>query len=379
MTKTLFSKPFRAAALGLAGLTLLAAAAAADSVTQKPFGTKDGKAVTLYTLTNKHGAQVSILNYGGIVQSLRVPDKNGRLGDVVLGFDSLGRYEKDSPYFGALVGRYGNRIANGKFTLDGKEYTLFVNNGPNSLHGGKVGFDKKVWDSKPIKTKDGVGLDLRYVSKDGEEGYPGNLSVHVIYTWTDDDALQIVYTAVTDKNTVFNPTNHSYFNLAGAGNGTVLDTRLMINANRFTPVDKTQIPTQAGTPVAGTPFDFRRSTPIGTRIDQANPQLAIGHGYDHNYVINGSGHRLAVRAYSPRSGRVLTMYTDQPGVQLYTSNFLDGKLKGKGGKVYAHRGAFALEAQHFPDSPNHPSFPSTELKPGQVYHQTTEYQFSVRR
>lgn len=384
MTKTLFSKPllskpFSAAALGLAGLTLLATAAAADSVTQKPFGTKDGKAVTLYTLTNSHGAQVSILNYGGIVQSLRVPDKNGKLGDVVLGFDSLGRYEKYSPYFGALIGRYGNRIAGGKFTLDGKEYKLFVNNGPNSLHGGKVGFDKKVWDAKPITTRNGVGLDLRYVSKDGEEGYPGNLSVHVIYTWTDDDALKIVYTAVTDKDTVFNPTNHSYFNLAGAGNGTVLDTRLMINASRFTPVDKSQIPTKAGTPVAGTPFDFRRSTAIGKRIDQKNAQLATGKGYDHNFVINGSGLRLAARAYSPRSGRVLTMYTNETGVQLYTSNFLDGKLKGKGGKVYAHRGAFALEAQHFPDSPNHSSFPTTELKPGKVYHQTTEYQFSVRR
>lgn len=371
-------KLFTGAAFGIAGLALLATAAAADSVTQKPFGMKDGKAVTLYTLTNSHGAQVSILNYGGIVQSLRVPDKHGKLGDVVLGFDSLARYQKDSPYFGALIGRYGNRIANGKFTLDGKEYKLFVNNGPNSLHGGKVGFDKKIWATKPIKTKNGVGLDLRYVSKDGEEGYPGNLSVHVIYTWTNDDILKIVYTAVTDKDTVFNPTNHSYFNLAGAGSGTVLDTQLMINASKYTPVDKSQIPTQAGTPVAGTPFDFRRSTPIGARIDQKDPQLAIGHGYDHNYVIDGSGLRLAARAYSPRSGRVLTMYTNEPGVQLYTSNFLDGKMKGKGGKVYATRGAFALEAQHLPDSPNQPSFPTTELKPGQVYHQTTEYKFSVR-
>ncbi len=205
MTLTLFSKPFRAAALGLAGLALLASAAAADSITQKPFGTKDGRAVTLYTLTNKHGAQVSILNYGGIVQAIRVPDKQGNLGDVVLGFDSLSRYEKDSPYFGALLGRYGNRIANGKFTLDGKEYHLFVNNGPNSLHGGKVGFDKKVWDAKPVKSKQGVGLDLHYVSKDGEEGYPGTLSVHVLYTWTNDDALQIAYTATTTKGTCSPP------------------------------------------------------------------------------------------------------------------------------------------------------------------------------
>ncbi len=404
MTTKLFSRALGAAVLGTAVLGLLASAAAADSVTrkpfgtkegrrmpglslvspltgitQKPFGTKDGKAVTLYTLTNSHGAQVSITNYGGIVQSLRVPDKSGKLGDVVLGFDSLARYEKDSPYFGALIGRYGNRIARGKFTLDGKDYKLFVNNGPNSLHGGKAGFDKKVWDAKPVTTRNGVGLDLRYVSKDGEEGYPGELTVKVVYTWTNDNALRIVYTATTTKDTVFNPTNHSYFNLAGAGNGTVLDTRLRINASRFTPVDKSQIPTQAGVPVAGTPFDFRHATAVGARIDQKNAQLATGQGYDHNFLINGSGLRQAVRAYSPRSGRVLTLSTDQPGVQLYTGNFLDGTLKGKNGQVYARRGAFVLEGQHFPDSPNHPSFPTTELKPGQVYHQTTEYKFSVRR
>lgn len=364
---------------GAAALALLASSASADSITQRPFGkTKNGQAVTLYTLTNARGAQVRITNYGGIVQSLYVPDRRGRLGDVVLGFDSIPRYEKDSPYFGALIGRYGNRIAKGRFTLDGQTYKLFVNNGPNSLHGGKVGFDKKVWAATPTKTAHGVGLALHYLSKDGEEGYPGNLDITVVYTWTDEDALRIVYTAKTDKDTVLNPTNHSYFNLNGAGNGTVLDTRLMINADQFTPVDKTQIPLGMQRRVAGTPFDFRRPHAIGERINQKDAQLATGSGYDHNFVINGSGLRLAVRAYAPRSGRVLTEYTDQPGVQLYTSNFLTGTLKGKGGKTYAHRGAFALEAQHFPDSPNHPQFPTTELKPGETYHQTTVYQFSVR-
>ena len=321
---------------------------------------------------------MKITNYGGIVQSILVPDRRGRLGDVVLGFDSIPRYEKDSPYFGALIGRYGNRIAKGRFTLDNQTYKLFVNNGPNSLHGGKVGFDKKVWTAVPIKHPGSVSLALSTLSKDGEEGYPGNLDVTVVYTWTDDDALRIVYTAKTDKDTVFNPTNHSYFNLNGAGNGTVLDTRLTINADQFTPVDKVQIPLGPQRSVAGTPFDFRRPHAIGERINQKDAQLATGSGYDHNFVLNGSGYRMAVRAYSPRSGRVLTEYTDQPGVQLYTSNFLTGTLKGKGGKTYAHRGAFALEAQHFPDSPNHPSFPTTELKPGETYHQTTVYQFSVR-
>ena len=362
-----------------AALALLASSVSADSITKKPFGkTKNGEAVSLYTLTNAHGAQVKITNYGGIVQSIRVPDRRGRLGDVVLGFDSIPRYEKDSPYFGALIGRYGNRIAKGKFTLDSQTYKLFVNNGPNSLHGGKVGFDKKVWTAVPVRRPGGVGLALSLLSKDGEEGYPGNLDVTVVYTWTDDDALRIVYTAKTDKDTVFNPTNHSYFNLAGAGNGTVLDTQMMINADRYTPVDKTQIPTGLLARVAGTPFDFRRPHAIGERINRPNPQLLIGKGYDHNFVLNGRGLRLSARAYSPRTGRVLTEYTDQPGVQLYTGNFLDGKLKGKGGKLYATRGAFCLEAQHFPDSPNHPAFPTTELKPGETYRQTTVYQFSTR-
>ena len=372
--------------LPLAAVAALAPAAQAapDTITRQSWGhTAGGQAVSLYTLTNARGAQVKITNYGGIVTSVLVPDRRGRLGDVALGFNTITGYQspayrKSGPYFGALIGRYGNRIANGKFSLDGETYKLFVNNGPNSLHGGKVGFDKKVWTAATTKARHGVGLALSYVSVDGEEGYPGTLTTHVVYTWTDDDALRISYTATTDKDTVFNPTNHSYFNLDGEGSGTILNTRLTVNADRFTPVDKTQIPTGALRSVAGTPFDFRRSHSIGERIDKPDAQLAIGKGYDHNYVLNGSGLRLAVRAYSPKSGRVLTVYTDQPGIQLYTGNFLDGTLTGKSGRRYNRRGGFALEAQHFPDSPNHPKFPTTELKPGEVYHQTTIDQFSVR-
>ena len=355
----------RAGLLAGAALALLTASASADSITHRPFGkTKNGQAVTLYTLTNARGARVQITNYGGIVQSLYVPDRRGQLGDVVLGFDSIPRYEKDSPYFGALIGRYGNRIAKGRFTLAGETYKLFVNNGPNSLHGGKVGFDKKVWTAVPVKRPGGVGLALSTLSKDGEEGYPGNLDVTIVYTWTDDNALRIAYTATTDKDTVLNPTNHTYFNLAGQGNGTVLDTQMMINADQFTPVDKTQIPTGALRSVAGTPFDFRRPHAIGERINRRDAQLLIGKGYDHNFVLNGSGLRLSARAYSPRTGRVLTEYTNQPGVQLYTGNFLDGTLRGKGGKRYLMRGAFCLEAQHFPDSPNHPQLPDHGTQAG---------------
>ena len=365
-------------------LTLLAgsAFAAGDTITKRPFGkAPSGQAVSLYTLTNRHGAQATITNYGGIVTSLKVPDRNGNRGDVVLGYDMLAGYVKASPYFGALIGRYGNRIAKGRFTLDGQTHKLFVNNGPNSLHGGKVGFDKKVWNATPLHRRNGVALALGLLSRDGEEGYPGNLHVRVVYTLTDDNALRIDYTATTDKDTVLNLTNHSYFNLAGAGNGTILPTRMMINANRYTPVDKTQIPTGQLARVAGTPFDFRRPHAIGARINANNAQLKIGNGYDHNFVLNHRGPSLihAARAVDPRSGRVLDVYTTEPGVQLYTGNFLDGTNIGKGGKVYKQRYAFCLECQHFPDSPNHPKFPTTELRPGQVYHQTTIYQFSTQR
>ena len=370
--------------VSLAALTLLvggAVQAAPDTITQKSWGTApDGSAVTLYTLTNAHGVQAKITNYGGIVTSLIVPDRQGKRADVVLGYDTLTGYVKNvnNPYFGALIGRYANRIAKGKFTLDSQIYTLATNNGVNSLHGGKIGFDKVVWKAEPVPAANGVGLSLRYLSKDGEEGYPGNLAAHVVYTLTDDNALRMDFTAVTDKDTVVNLTNHSYFNLNGAGSGTILDTRLMLNADRYTPIDPTSIPLGPLSPVAGTPFDFRRPMSIGARINQKNMQLKNGAGYDHNFVLNGNGLRMSARAYSPKSGRILTEYTTEPGVQLYTSNFLDGKNIGKGGKPYAYRSAFCLEAQHFPDSPNHPRFPTTTLKPGQVYHQTTIYQFSSR-
>jgi aldose 1-epimerase len=360
--------------------------AVADTVTEAPFGvTPDGDKVSIYTLTNAHGVEARISNYGGVVVALKTPDRHGKLEDIVLGFDKLADYVKPGPYFGALIGRYGNRIAKGHFTLDGQEYTLPINNGPNSLHGGLHGFDKKVWSATPVShdaagSGDAVGLSLTYVSKDGEEGYPGTLSVTVVYTLTEDNALRIDYTATTDKDTVVNLTNHSYFNLNGAGNGDVLHHELQINADKFTPVDKDQIPTGELRDVAGTPFDFRQSTAIGARINAKDEQLEIGKGYDHNYVVNGGGADtpvLAARAFSPKSGRVLEVYTTQPGVQLYTGNFLDGKEIGKGGKAYKQRYAFCLETQHYPDSPNHPDFPTTELKPGETYHQVTLFKFSV--
>ncbi len=366
----------------LTTLTLAATASAAPgSITQKPFGTApSGQAVSLYTLTNSHGMVVKITNYGGIVTSILVPDRRGKLDDVVLGYDNVAGYIKGSPYFGALVGRYANRIAKGKFTLNNKTYTLAVNNGVNHLHGGKIGFDKKVWAASPVRIPNGAGLSLTLYSPDMEEGYPGNLAVHVVYSLTDDNALKIAYTATTDKPTVLNLTNHSYFNLNGAGSGTILDHTLMINANRYTPIDKTSIPFGLLAPVAGTPFDFRRPHVIGERINAANLQIKNGAGYDHNFVLNHRGSSLivAARAYSPKTGRVLTVSTTEPGVQLYTGNFLDGTNVGKGGKVYNRRNAFCLETQHFPDSPNQKAFPTTTLRPGQVYRQTTIDKFSTR-
>ena len=372
---------FALAALSTLSLAAGAAIAAPDNITQKPFGTAPGgQKVSLYTLTNRSGMVVKITNYGGIVTSILVPDRNGKLGDVVLGYDNVAGYIKGSPYFGALIGRYANRIAKGKFTLNNKTYTLAVNNGVNHLHGGKVGFDKKVWTASPVRVSNGVGLSLNLHSADMEEGYPGNLAVHVVYSLTNDNALKIVYTATTDKATVLNLTNHSYFNLNGAGSGTVLDQTMMINASRYTPIDKTSIPFGLLAPVAGTPFDFRRPHAIGARINMANLQLKNGAGYDHNFVLNHTGNSLvlAARAYSPKTGRVLTVSTTEPGVQLYTGNFLDGTNIGKGGKVYNKRGAFCLETQHFPDSPNQKAFPTTTLRPGQVYRQTTIDKFSTR-
>ena len=352
-----------------------------DSIVRRPWGkADDGTPVELFVLTNSHGVKARISNYGGIIQALEVPDRRGQMADVVLGYDNVASYIKNSPYFGALVGRYGNRIAKGRFKLNGKTYKLAINNPPNSLHGGVKGFDKVVWEATELHPAGGVGLQLTYLSRDDEEGFPGNLNVKVVYTLTDKDELKIDYTATTDQATVVNLTSHSYFNLAGQGNGDILNHELMINADRFTPVDKNLIPTGELRPVAGTPFDFRKPTKIGARIHQNNEQLIFGKGYDHNWVINrkGPGLVLAARAVDPSSGRTMEVLTTQPGVQCYTGNFLDGTIEGKGKKVYKQRYAFCLETQHFPDSPNHPKFPTTVLKPGQTYHQTTVYRFGVR-
>ena len=362
------------ASLGLAGCST--STRSGGAISQKPFGTADGMPVTLYTLRNGN-AEVWICNYGGIVTSFKVPDKNGKMGDVVLGYDNLTDYMKSSPYFGALIGRYGNRIAKGKFTLDGKEYTLATNNGANALHGGLKGFNKVVWNAHAVQSPDGPSLELTYFSKDGEEGYPGSLSAKAVYTLTSDDALKLEFTATTDKDTVINLTHHSYFNLAGKGD--VLNHVVMIDADKFTPVDSTLIPTGELRPVDGTPFDFRTPTAIGARIKQDDEQLKFANGYDDNWCLNNStgALRLAARVYEPTSGRVLEVFSSEPGLQFYTGNFLDGTLKGKGGWVYQFRNAFCMEPQHYPDSPNHPDFPSVVLKPGQVYHNTIVYRFSV--
>jgi aldose 1-epimerase len=366
--------------IGAAFVTIAGAVTvhAATVLTQAEFGKMpDGAAIRIYTLTNKNKLQARITNYAGVVVSLNAPGRDGKMADVVLGFDTLPEYlANPTQYFGAIIGRYGNRIGAARFTLNGVEYKLPKNNGENSLHGGDDGFFKRVW--KPRVLPDG-GLELSYLSQDGEEGYPGNLSVTVTYRLTDADELKIDYAATTDKDTVVNLTNHSYFNLKGAGSGDILGHNLMLNAERFTPVDKGLIPTGELLGVAGTPFDFRRLTAIGARIEQNDEQLKIGAGYDHNWVLNKSGNALtlAARVEEPSSGRTLEVYTTEPGIQFYTGNFLDGSVKGKGGKVYGHRSAFCLETQHFPDSPNHPAFPSTVLKPGQRYQSTTVYRFGT--
>jgi aldose 1-epimerase len=349
-------------------------------ITRNAFGkTRDGQAVDIFTLRNSKGAEVRILNYGGIVVSFTVPDKHGKMGDVVLGYDNLESYLKQSPYFGCLVGRYGNRIAHGKFTLDGTAYTLATNNYPNAIHGGLKGFDKAVWQAKIVAHGSEPSLELHYVSKDGEEGYPGNLDVTAAYTLTDDNGLKLEYTATTDKDTVVNLTQHSYFNLAGRGD--VLNHVVMIDADKFTPVDKTLIPTGELRPVQGTPFDFRKPMAIGARINQDDEQLKFGKGYDHNWVLNKKPGelKLAARVHEPTTGRVLEVLTTEPGLQFYTGNFLDGKITGKGGWIYQARNAFCMEPQHFPDSPNHPEFPSVVLKPGETYKNTIIYRLSVSR
>src|SRR6184192_3076907 len=352
-------------------------------IARKPFGsTQRREAVSAYTLKNAHGIELQVLDYGGIIVSLRVPDRTGRVADVVLGFDSLADYQRGSPYFGALIGRYGNRIARGRFSLDGRGYTLATNNGPNHLHGGVRGFDKVVWKVAPFQHADSVGLVLTYTSPDGEEGYPGTLRTMVTYTLTDSNQLIFDYHATTDRATPVNLTQHSYFNLAGDGTGDILGHVVMLNADRFTPVDSTLIPTGDLKSVAGTPFDFRTPTPIGARIDQDDVQLRYGPGYDHNFVLNKAGDAhdptFAARVYEPASGRVMEIYTTEPGLQFYSGNFLDGTLHGKGGVVYRRRYGFAMETQHYPDSPNKPTFPSTTLRPGESYHSRTIYKFGVQ-
>jgi aldose 1-epimerase len=352
---------------------------AATKVSSGDFGKMpDGTAVQIFTLVNDHGLEARICTYGGAVVSVKTPDRTGKMDDIVLGFDSLQGYlTPGMPYFGALIGRYGNRIGHAKFTLDGKEYKLPANDGANTLHGGTKGFDKVVWT--PRQLPDG-GLELTYVSKDGDQGFPGTLKATVVYHLTAANELKIEYSATTDKDTVVNLTNHSYWNLKGAGNGTILDHLLTLKASKFTPVDAGLIPTGELKPVAGTPFDFTKATVIGSRIEQNDPQLKLGKGYDHNFVLDraGSGLSLAARVEEPTTGRVMEVETTEPAVQFYTGNFLDGTLKGKGGHVYPLRAALCLETQHYPDSPNKPSFPTTELKPGQTYKTTTVYRFSAK-
>jgi aldose 1-epimerase len=363
----------RLCALVLALMTIVADLQ--GQATKQPFGkTTDGTPVDVYTLKNGT-LEARIITYGGIVISLKVPDKNGKSADVVLGYDSLDGYLVKGPYFGATIGRYGNRIAGGKFALDGKTYSIPPNDGPNALHGGPRGFDKVVWKAKEIPH----GIELSHVSPDGDQGFPGTLTALVRYTLSGKD-LKIEYSATTDKNTVLNLTNHSYFNLAGQGNGDILKHEMKLNAGRFTPVNDVLIPTGELATVKDTPFDFRKSTGVGARINDDNEQLRRGKGYDHNWVLDSGGGKLAEAAevYEPTTGRVMQVWTDQPGVQFYTGNFLDGTITGKDGKVYQQRSALCLETQHFPDSPNHPNFPSTELKPGQKYHTVTIYRFSAR-
>lgn len=348
-------------------------------IKKRPFGMVDGKPADLFVLENSNHLEMKVTNYGGIVVSLVVPDRDGNMDDIVLGYNQLEAYVKHNPYFGAIIGRYGNRIGNAQFTLEGQKYTLAKNDGENNLHGGIKGFDKVVWDAKPVMDDDYVGLILKYLSKDGEEGFPGNLDVTVKYILNNDNEFRIDYRATTDKTTIVNLTNHSYFNLAGEGSGDILGHEVVINAERFTPVDETLIPTGELAPVEGTPMDFRIPTAIGARIDADYEQLKIGKGYDHNFVLNKDQEgamTLAATAYEPASGRFMEVFTTEPGMQFYTGNFLNGMI-GKSGKPYNFRNAFCFETQHFPDSPNKPEFPSVVLRPGEEYKTTTIYKFST--
>ncbi len=364
---------------------LLAGCTHTKPTTSRDFGTMpDGQPIQVYYLKNASGMEAGILNYGGTMTRLLVPDKQGKLADVLLGFDNLDDYRTNSPYFGCLIGRFGNRIAHGRFTLNGQTYTLPTNNVPGgipcSLHGGDQGFDKRVWTATPLSETGRQGLRLDYVSADGEEGYPGTLHVTVRYWLTDDNVLRIEYEAFADKDTVINLTQHNYYNLAGEGSGTINNHQLTLRADRFTPVDKGLIPTGALAPVAGTPFDFTQPRAIGERLNDKNEQLEFGLGYDHNWALNSQDGSLALAGelYEPTSGRVMEIWTTEPGLQFYGGNFLDGTLRGKSAKKYEHRSGLCLETQHYPDSPNQPSFPSTLLKRGQIYRSATEYRFLTR-
>ena len=373
------------AALGLTAMvsgSAMSAAAAPADIQKAPFGkTSDGKDVQLYTLTNKNGLEASISTYGGTLVSLKVPDRNGKLGNIVLGFKSVDNYVKGVPFFGATIGRYGNRIANGEFSLDGKTYRLARNDGPNNLHGGVKGFDKVLWQAAPAEDKDGPVLKLKYVAADGEEGYPGALTVHVTYQLHNNNSLSITYEATTTKPTPVNLTNHSYFNLTGNSENTILDHELVLNASHFTPINKVMIPTGEIKDVTGTPFDFRKATKIGARINADNEQLRFAGGYDHNWVLDKSkpGEMTTAAILSEKTtGRVVKIRTTEPGVQFYSGNFLNGKPAGAG-TVYKHRTGLCLETQHFPNSPNQKSFPSTILRPGQTYKTQTVFFFETEK
>jgi aldose 1-epimerase len=362
-------------------LTLFVLLAVLIPSTRAEVNVSDFDDIQLFTLTNSKGMEVKVTNFGAIITSIKVPDRDGKMADITLGYDDAADYINavDKPYFGAVVGRYGNRIAKGKFSIDGTEYSLPINNDPNSLHGGFIGFDKVVWDAEVVGNN---GVRLTYLAKDGEQGYPGNLKNTVTYTLTDDNEIVVDYKATTDKATPVNLTQHAYFNLKGEGEGTILDHELTINADKYTPVDATLIPTGELAPVEGTPFDFRQAKAIGRDIEQTDEQLKFGGGYDHNWVLNrtkGDGElELAATLYEPTTGRVLEITTTEPGVQFYCGNFLTGVLKGKSGKPYVHRGGLCLETQHYPDSPNQPEFPNTILKPGETYTSKTVFKFSTK-
>lgn len=383
MTKVAGTVGLRTIALGTALTGLLAAdpASAAGTLEHEPYGkTQSGQAVDIFTLANDHGVRVRFLSYGGVITEIDVPDRSGRVDNIVLGQRGLLEYETLLGHFGAITGRYANRIAGAQFTLNGQTYHLIANNGPNTLHGGPNALDHQLWTVEQATAQDGVAASLTYVSKDGDQGFPGNLTTKVVYTLTNDNALRIDYTATTDKDTVVNFTNHSYFNLAGNASGSVEHQLLLINADRYTPTGPDQIPTGEIAPVEGTPLDFRQTMPIGARLHSAFQQMLYAHGYDHNWVLNqgaGNGLTFAARGYDPRTGRVIDCLTTEPGVQVYTGNGLNGSIVGSAGLTLRQNDGFTLETQHFPDSPNKPNFPTTELKPGQEFHSTTVYRFST--